>query len=134
MGVVICDIDGCIADSRWRDDRAYHQLSGDKPVETVIKIVNLLASEPCYNTVILVTGRPNACRMATIGWLNSHDVRWDHLLMRPDGDRTPTADLKLKLMKEVSSWTEAILIIEDRSDCVDALKCLGKPVLQVHLP
>ena len=134
MGVVICDIDGCIADSRWRDDRAYHQLSGDKPVETVIKIVNLLASEPCYNTVILITGRPNACRMATIGWLTSHDVRWDYLLMRPDDDHAPSADLKLRLMKESARGTEVILIIEDRLDCVDALKCLGKPVLQVHLP
>jgi len=56
------------------------------------------------------------------------------LLMRPDGDHTPTPEMKVRLIcHHIPNFlTEIAAVIEDRTDCVLAFKAIGLNVLQYH--
>lgn len=125
IGYVICDLDGCLSDDRWRrgllpKDKAaphaydeYHRgIPFDELVEEVRSIVQYCACDDNgeqRSMVLLVTARPDidGIRDATIKWLNqkftinSRLRTFDFcLLMRPEGCLLHSPELKMSLLND----------------------------------
>lgn len=127
IGYVICDLDGCLSDDRWRrhllpsdvmnarphayDD--YHRgIVFDEIVEQTRAMVQYYACDENgeqKSMVLLVTARPDVdgIRDATIEWLNekfgstSRLKIFDYcLLMRPEGCLLQSPELKMSLLND----------------------------------
>jgi len=136
--MILCvDIDGTLADNRWRKDRAdtnldayFKALVDDPPIPVMISLVKALHQQGHY--IVVVTSRPEKYRALTRGWLVQHDVVIDLLCMRPNGDTRPSAEVKQDMIKGVL-WTyqhlpdtaRRILIIDDKTSVIDKFKTLG---------
>ena len=140
MNIFIVDVDGVIADSRWRSEHAlakdwekFHSLCGDDPpIEGICRVVRALCKE---NVVILLTGRNESNRRATEIWLGRQDIRVDEILMRPEGNFEPAEILKLKMIDEYFGSREKALaevscIFEDSEKNTEAFRNCGFTVLQ----
>lgn len=144
---VLFDIDHTLSDANWRNHMLpacyalggtwwddYHRASGvDSPCDDVIQLVNNFRH--CDHPVIGITARPGKFRTLTRNWLQMHKVNLDELLMRPDEDFRPSAELKLALARErfgerISD--EVLFIIDDHPEVVKAFQAAGVTALQVH--
>lgn len=138
----IFDIDGTLADCSHRLhfitgekkdwDSFYGELEHDKSICDVVGLALLI----CINTVhqiILITGRPERTRQATIKWLcNNTHLRPCKLYMRPDGDRRPDYKLKREIYeREIKDKYDVAGVFEDRKQVVDMWREIGLTCFQV---
>lgn len=127
IGYVICDLDGCLSDDRWRRkllpsegmkarphayDEYHRGIVFDEIVEEVRSTVQYCACDDNgeqRSMVLLVTTRPDidGIRDATIKWLNqkftinSRLRTFDFcLLMRPEGCLLHSPELKMSLLND----------------------------------
>lgn len=142
--IVVVDIDHTVSDAYWRDPimnnpipdwDAYHEASiRDKPIEEVCQLVRSL--HQCGWSTIGCTARPGKWRRLSLEWLDTiGNVPLDELLMRPDDDYHPSAQLKLDLITKRfgNDFHNVIdLMLEDREDVTAAFRAAGVTVLQVH--
>lgn len=153
--VVICDIDGTIADVRHRlhyiqnsdgtkkakpDWDAFHAACvDDTPFLDVIRVVETLRLGTCgcgYGRLDLyfLSGRNDVVRAQTEQWLE--DVAqfgpYNGLVMRKAGDRRPDTQIKLEMMRELGFTPNDVLcIFDDRQCVVDMWRANGYRVMQV---
>jgi ABC-type sugar transport system ATPase subunit len=140
--IYIVDIDGTLADLSHRlhfieqkppDWDAFYAASPqDSPIESVIETVKLLKRAGA--TIILVTGRDEICRHATIVWLLHHGVTFDDVYMRQNGDHRQDSIIKGEILDRLTkSWNEhkIIGVFEDRKQVVDMYRKRGLKVFQV---
>ena len=153
--VIICDVDGTIADVRHRlhyiqnedgskkakpDWDAFHAACvDDTPFRDVIRVVDTLRMGTCgcgYGRLDLyfLSGRNDVVREQTEGWLE--DVgdfgNYAGLLMRKAGDRRPDMQIKLEMMRELGFTPNDVLcIFDDRQCVVDMWRANGYRVMQV---
>jgi len=140
--IVIFDLDGTLAliDKRrdvstkdngkmdWAKFFDPTMVDLDDPNTPVITMANLLSSQ--YRIWIL-SGRSDVTRQATIDWLSKHNVRYDHLVMRPQ-NLLYMADNELK-----QSWLDTIgkenvaMVFDDRNQVVDMWRDNGLTTFQV---
>lgn len=138
---VIVDLDGTLAncqhrvgileekgDDRW--DRFYDQCDRDQSIPWVINLVNELYP---HHRIIIMTGRPERIRGKTAAWLGLHNVSYDALFMRKDGDHRHDSEVKPELMGRFHElfpghWVQ--FIIEDRNSMVKKWRELQYQVLQ----
>jgi FMN phosphatase YigB (HAD superfamily) len=158
--VVICDLDGTLADVNHRlhyiknDDgtlkpyaeRDWNSFNAacvdDKPNEDVIEILRSLAfgARPIY----FLSGRNDVVRTETVEWLQKHvyedlypatyvPKRCDQrLLMRKADDRRPDTEVKLEMVRELGLTPDDVLcILDDRQCVVDMWRENGFRCLQV---
>ena len=119
--VVLVDIDGTLADVRHR----LHHIQGpgrknwkaffeamdrDAPIASTIAWVQALAPN---HDIVITTGRPEAYRTRTIAWLKKHDIPFNDVFMRRDGDHRPDYEIKKEALER---WPKKRikLVIEDR--------------------
>lgn len=142
--IVIVDIDKTLSDARGRDALiagegkgdwwdAYHAASiDDPPVETMIEFVNLLSAGGA--TIVGLTARPEKWRSLTLRWLIKHDAMLEELLMRPNNDYLPSADCKLKILRErFPSGQAGLIILDDDEDVVEMMRGAGYIALGVNI-
>jgi hypothetical protein len=143
--IIVTDLDHTISDAAWRDhllpaahatgdwDEYFRAGNDDQPIQVVLSIVRHFCKAPAWQ-VIGLTGRGEKWRKPSQLWLWRHGVVLDELLMRPDGDHTPTPEMKVRLIcHHIPNFlTEIAAVIEDRTDCVLAFKAIGLNVLQYH--
>lgn len=120
--VIICDIDGTLADCTHRLpliagekkdwDGFFGNMGEDEPRYTVIRFVNDLYWGPFR--ICLVTGRPERYRAATEEWLAKHDIRYESLHMRPDGDLRADDIVKQEILGRHFNSDEIAFVIDDR--------------------
>jgi len=140
--IVIFDLDGTLAliDKRrdvstkdngkmdWAKFFDPTMVDLDNPNTPVITMANLLSSQ--YRIWIL-SGRSDVTQQATIDWLSKHNVRYDHLVMRPQ-NLLYMADNDLK-----QSWLDTIgkdnvaMVFDDRNQVVDMWRQNGLTTFQV---
>ena len=140
--IVIFDLDGTLAliDNRrvistkdngkmdWVKFFDPDMVDLDDPNTPVITMANLLSSQ--YRIWIL-SGRSDVTQQATIDWLSKHNVRYDHLVMRPQ-NLLYMADNDLK-----QSWLDTIgkdnvaMVFDDRNQVVDMWRQNGLTTFQV---
>ena len=148
--VIICDIDGTIADLRHRlhyiqnpdgtkkakpDWDSFHAACvDDKPFLDVMQVVNTLYRDDC--ALYFLSGRNDVVREQTVEWLKNHrfylDYSYTELFMRKAGDRRPDTVIKLEMMKELGFTPYDVLcIFDDRQCVVDMWRENGYRVMQV---
>ncbi len=131
---VVCDLDGVLVDVKefyhlipdW--DEYYKHTIEMKPIREMIAVVACLTG--AGNRVIFVTSRPLSDKSATVAWLARYVSSCSplDLLMRPNGDTRPSAELKLEIIRQL----KPSLVIEDEPEVVEAVRAAGFTVLQVH--
>lgn len=135
MNWIILDLDGCISDDSHRHHLAekakFHDYHSLCHMDSCInkEVVEGLAQGP-KNKFLFVTGREEFCRYSTMAWLLDKfpwlDAREMILLMRPDGDNTPSPALKIKMLEENNFEPDQIrFAYDDRRDVLEAYRRWG---------
>jgi hypothetical protein len=137
---VVFDLDGVLSNAESRqhflksprpDWEAFFAALDDDPlVEEVGALIGLLSPELA---IILLTARPSRVRELTIGWLARHDLRWDLLVMRRDGDYRPARHFKQVAVRDIRErGFELKLCLEDDLRNVEMFRAEGVPSLYIH--
>jgi len=137
--IVIVDIDGtiCVPDPErlkhahvdW--DKFYQDRFDDPPIPEMVDLVKYLAKR---YTVVYCTARQEKARVKTLNWFDKHGLPYDNklLLMRPDGDERPTAELKPGLVQSAGVRLNQIaFVLEDHVEMTKVWREKGVRVLQV---
>jgi len=106
------------------------QIINDIPNTNVIDLVRAYCEQ--YNCeLVVVTGRDESCREATLEWLDKHYLYPNLLLMRKEGDYSKGEECKKKLYEEhIKNKYNVDLVFEDSSKVVKMYRDLGLTVLQ----
>ena len=139
---VVFDIDGVLADAAHRQDvlfsggkrknwKAFFAAAGDDAlIEEVARLTKLIDRD---QRVVLLTARPTTNRSITLTWLAEHDLRWDLLVMRPDGDFRSSPDAKRMAVQELrSQGFDPQLAFDDDRRNVDMFHAEGIPCIYIH--
>ena len=138
----IFDIDGTIANGEHRihhivnehgkkDWDTYFSLCGDdEPIPHVIELMQDLTRANC--SIIIVSGRSDQVRQETQDWLEKHDIWYDRLVMRRQGDHRNDDILKVEMLEQLRAegWVP-IMAFDDRNRVVKAWRANGVPCAQV---
>ena len=142
---IVLDLDGTICDCshrvHWTQAKQWDEfhagISEDKPHEEAMAFLDAMASDNNYN-MLVATGRDERHRAATERWFRQEgiDKYFEALLMRPDGDRSPDHELKLKMVDEFFTSREealrqVLLVLDDRDKVVEAWRNAGFRCWQV---
>jgi len=121
--IVLCDIDGTLADGRHREhfvhgekkdwDSYYSLLEHDSPIDLVVRWVRELYKD---HTVCLVSGRPDTHQLKTFIWLMQNEIPYHWIFMRPGGDKRPDVQIKSDILKHLPK--EKIAFAIDDRPCV----------------
>ncbi|MGC8627214.1 MAG: hypothetical protein ACP5VR_06575 [Acidimicrobiales bacterium] len=137
---VAFDLDGVLSDGSARR----HYLSGSNPdwdaflagvgddplIEETACLLSLLDRSLA---VVLLTGRPARVGRVTLEWLSGHQLRWDLMVMRLDGDYRPAAVFKEQAVRALrASGLDIKLYFEDDRRTVELLRTEGLPTMYVH--
>lgn len=138
---VVFDIDGVLCDTSERIARVlavpraardwpayYASMAEWPPTEGWPVLVGLLWESG--HTVVLLTARYEKCRTDTEQWLARHDIRYDHLIMRPND--CPLMDFKGPEMRRLLERFEVALAVDDEDAHLVGFRDLGVPCLRVH--
>ena len=137
--IVITDLDGTISDAEHRVhlvrnhpkdyDTFFAEARNDGPIDAVITVLQALRQ--AGHDIHIITGRSEVVRTDTEEWLRQHEVPFDRLLMRTDGDYTPDDRLKEKWFRAEYEPSDVLLVLEDRARVVKMWRRLGLTCLQV---
>lgn len=84
----------------------------DRPRKNIIKIVNSLKDSGYTN--IILTGRFEKYRQATEKWLKENGVKYDFMLMRPDGDTRKDDEVKYEMLQSLEDKYKIYIVSDDR--------------------
>ena len=142
--IVICDIDGTIANCEHRKhyvterpknhEAFYAGVKEDTPIWLVISLLHtLLAYEGTQIELVFVTGRPERCRADTVEWLEqAHLYPNDYtLLMRKDKDYRQDYIVKQEILDTHIDKARVWFVLDDRKQVVDMWRRNGLTCLQV---
>jgi len=137
---VMFDLDGVLANAASRqhflkgprpDWEAFFAASvGDPLIDEVAALLGLLSADLA---IVLLTARPARIRSQTMDWLGRHDLRWDLLVMRRDGDYRPARAFKQAAVQDiVARGFDIRLCFEDDLRNVEMFRSVGVPCLYIH--
>jgi hypothetical protein len=140
---IVFDIDGTIADCNHRVQYAQAKLWDEfherAPEDLVIVNVADLMVETSLSgyKIILLTGRPEKYRHATIEWLKKARLEkfYDELIMRPEDNFVQDGPMKVGLLEQRFGSQEDVLanvwfVVDDRESVVETLRNYGLTVFQ----
>lgn len=140
--VVICDIDGTVADLNHR----LHYIQGEKKdwrtflskcnEDTAYQDVYLIAESFCDTTgsdLVFCSGRGNEYRDKTEAWLKENNMPYEHLFMRQERDYRPDYLIKEQILdfEILTRFREVLAVFDDRSVVVKMWRKRGLRTLQV---
>jgi phosphoglycolate phosphatase-like HAD superfamily hydrolase len=144
MENIIVDLDGTIADishrlhyiqdevKQW--DAFFKACTQDTPRENVVELLRILQEAysgwPLDITVHIWTGRSDAVLKETVQWLKNHNIPYDWIKMRSDGDYRPDHELKQDWLDSAPFTPD--LVLEDRTRVVDMWRSNGIECWQVN--
>lgn len=129
---IIVDMDGTLAlNNGHRSFYDYTKVGGDDLNYAIAELVSQLATE---NQILIVSGREDSCRGATMDWLYENAVTFDRLpFMRKTGDNRDDAIVKLELFNlYIRENYNVRLVLDDRDRVVAMWRQLGLTTLQVN--
>jgi uncharacterized HAD superfamily protein len=130
--LVVLDIDGVLADVRHRlhyltrrpKDWASFFAAAD--CDDVLEVGAQFARQAATtHDIVYLTGRPERLRAETQSWLESRGLPPGSLLMRPEGDRRPSAFVKLRELRLLRRAAAVDLVVDDDPDVVEAARSAG---------
>jgi hypothetical protein len=139
--VAVFDLDGVLSDAAGRQHyldgsgrknwTGFFDAVGDDPL--VIEVNRLLELLDPRLTVVLLTARPLRVRPLTLAWLERYGVRWDLLVMRPDGDYQPAVTFKKAVVGALRGLGfEPRIAFEDDRRNVAMFRDAGVPCIYIH--
>lgn len=129
----IVDIDGTIATNDGsRGFFEWDKVGLDKPIQSVIDIVNMLYS--AGNRIILLSGRDEVCFDETVKWCQQHGVKFDQLYMRPAGSFEKDRYVKHTLFNELKDKYNFKGVFDDRPQVALLWYDLGIPLFKIGDP
>jgi hypothetical protein len=116
---------------RRKNWQAFFERAGDDAViAEIARVTELLDPDLC---VVLLTARPTTIRDLTLTWLARHGLRWDLLVMRPEGDYRSSPDAKQLAVHELrSAGFDLRLAFDDDRRNVDMFHGEGVPCVYIH--
>ena len=127
--LVVCDIDGVIADCShrlsWAEakmyDDFYARVSGDEPISDGITLLLKLAAHlDSGDRIVFLTGRREDCRQDTMDWLRKNFCySYEAIYMRRKGDHREPYIVKKELYAEIIRMFESRNIIFDHIYFID---------------
>lgn len=142
MSAVIVDVDGTLAEfhphqvSDWVLGSQKHwepffaHMAEAPVIEAVAKLVKILKAQG--QQIVICSGRPNSHREHTQRWLERHDIPFDAMYLRPEGDdHVDDETVKEALLERIrcdgfAPW----LVLDDRDAVVAQWRALGLTCLQ----
>jgi len=143
-GVVILDLDNCIADDSrrislidWNEEHparryaAYHADAINDPfVEVGLLDCRVRSFVDVGVRIAIFTARPEFYRDITMRWLEKNGIAWTWLFMRPGDCDEPSTELKVqmfnKLIRECGVRRQLIkYALDDRLDVLERYRELG---------
>lgn len=127
--VVVCDIDGTVADLSHRlhyvrtegekkDWKGFFsQMHLDTPRHEVYQRAAQLAAET-GSLFVFVSARPDDYREATEQWLRDHDMHHDVLIMRTAGDKRPDTEVKYRIYRKYLKQYKVVKVFDDRPSVI----------------
>lgn len=130
---LICDMDGTLAYIGDRGVYEHEKALDDHLNGPVSRLLYLYAEFAAY-TIIVVTGRTAAHRSVTESWLRKHQVPYDFLFTRADGDNRKDAVVKRELYEQhIGPYYAVDFVLDDRDSVVEMWrKELGLDCFQVN--
>lgn len=139
MNCVVFDIDGTLANG---DHRLFHlkmtpkdwegyfaHMDLDTVIEPIADLCRLLRTR--FN-IVYCTGRPEQYAHLTSQWLQDNKLPSGPIYYRKKGDFRDDSILKVEQMKEITKdGNNILMVLDDRSRVVSALRAAGYTVLQV---
>ena len=126
------DIDGVLADVRHRlhhlarrpkDWDAFFAAAKD---DDVLEIGAAFARQAAAtHDIVYLTGRPARLRAATQAWLDRQLLPAGKLVMRREGDRRPSAVVKLHELRRLRRESVVDLLVDDDPSVIDAVRAAG---------
>lgn len=130
--LVVLDIDGVLADVRHRLhylatrpknwDAFFAAAAKDQVLDVGAEFAKLAAQT---HEIVYLTGRPEHLRAATQSWLDQQLLPPGRLLMRPAGDRRPSAIVKVHELRRLRRQSAVELLIDDDPSVVEAARAAG---------
>ena len=130
--LVVFDIDGVLADVRHRLhflatrpknwEAFFAAAKGDQVLEVGAEFAKRAAAT---HEIVYLTGRPDRLRAATQSWLDEHQFPAGRLVMRPAGDRRPSAVVKLHELRRLRRESTVEMLVDDDPSVVDAARAAG---------
>jgi hypothetical protein len=140
---IICDLDGTLADiehrrifldknvngkKNWKEFNNPDRIRYDKLQGWCADILNALQDT---HEILLVSGREEASRIATVLWLISNGIEFASLDMRPTGDYRDDTLIKETILDfEILPLYDISFAIDDRKRVVDMWRSRGIVCLQ----
>jgi len=85
--------------------------------------------------IILLSGRDSICRDETIAWLEKHNINYDKLYMRPEGDNRKDVIIKKELFdNHVRDKFNVSFVLDDRLQVCQLWHSMGLTLLRVGDP
>ncbi len=140
--LAVIDIDGVVCDSEERFAKSTNvdgsinwriALSATYVhLDTLIEGVNEALSEleQRGNTIVFLTSRPDAMRLCTLGWLDTHKVDYRRLVMRPQFAKTKEWKAKQVGLLALEYQADGVMLVEDEQANADAI-IAGNPGLPI---
>ena len=130
--LVVLDIDGVLADVRHRLkylatrpknwEGFFAAAKNDQVLEVGAEFAQQAAAT---HEIVYLTGRPERLRAATQSWLDTHLLPAGRLVMRPEGDRRPSAVVKLYELRRLRRESTVELLVDDDPSVIDAARAAG---------
>jgi len=138
MRTYIFDIDNTIANNEIRihylhqkpkDWDGWHgEYHTDTPHWEIVEILDLARAAGIK--IVLCTGRDAKYRPETETWFDEHNIHYDALYMRPEGERREDCEVKRELLAQIrADGYNPVMVFEDRDRVVamwreEGLRCL----------
>ena len=127
---VIFDIDGTLAKHVARGPYDMELAGTDAVHYHISDLVDMYCLQGYQ--IILCSGRARKWRDITTEWMGKHNIHFDHLFMRPDGDERRDSVIKLELHDDyIRGQYRVDCVYDDRDRVVAIWRALGYPCLQV---
>lgn len=130
--LVVLDIDGVLADVRHRLhylamrpknwEGFFAAATNDQVLEVGAEFAKQAAAT---HEIVYLTGRPERLRAATQSWLDEQLLPTGRLVMRPVGDRRPSAVVKLHELRRLRRESTVELLVDDDPSVIDAARAAG---------
>jgi hypothetical protein len=132
---VIVDLDGTISQKGERGWYEYSKVSGDIPVERIIRLVRMLHLNGM--NIVFCTGREETCMKQSIDWIRRHvfmnDVEPVEIYMRPTKDNRPDFVVKREIYRNLIEPKHNVwFVLDDRNSVVKMWREIGLTCLQVE--
>ena len=138
--IILCDIDGTIADNSHRQhflegkkdwDGFFSELVNDLPIQIIIDKV--IQEQANGKEIVFLTGRPERYRYSTTLWLKEYFNFELKLLMRKDGDRRNKLEIKKEIFEKNFKPDDIYCVFENDYDLIKMWEGLTLETIRVDL-